>query len=505
MRTFQSFRRNYLAWAVCLSGVWAVAVHAQAIDQTAQSAVYVLRGSMRLQSDSSHHEMLRALRELEDPRLGPLFGQLAESSHPVLQIHGLLGLARCGGGKQLDLVRVAAIQDPAIQAETISLAMDEEVLTLKQAQQLVEWPQVDAGVKVLVATKLIKAGKFNQLDLLHTALKSDNLARRGLAAMQLVQLGETGRLQLLERLNESDDPKRDAVRQMLLETMVRYGFDRAAPWAVSVCKQRGVDWRLDLMALRAALKLNHPAAVGLWRQRFNGSSDTAGRLRLALLALDLANHLNPKFFNTLMNDDDPLIERIGRAGYAVAANDNVDMAVIRLIEMHHPMANRWVLSFARDHATLDQARVLLLGLIMSFEDVPLAQRERAVPEVVGAARVLCDRDPVGVSLLRPILADPDADPLLLRCILVGLIHSPVPDQPQAVEGIGPFASSDVSNLAVVWLAKCGQPLTDPQREQLKLLVRGGGGLGGPLRLQAAWAYLNLTEQTQPAMASALAQ
>jgi len=495
-------------WCVFLvMAIWVaprVSVWAESLDETAKSASFVLRRSMQVHEDGRHHEILGVLRDLGDPALEPIFAEWAGSKNRTLMIHGLLGLASSSPNHTIDLVRIALIEDPSIQGEVVSAAMDSDRLTLEQTKQLIGWPGLDLGIKVIVAARLMKAGEPIDLGLLEEAVKSDNLARRGLGAVLLLQAGRPGLIRELEGIDKSNDPKRDRVRQMLLETAIRYNLNRVAPWAAKVCVEPGVDARLSLMALMVSMRFGAPGAPSVWRRAFVSASGPAQRIRLILLALDIAPYLDPGFFTPLLNDQDPLIQRASRAGYAIASGKQIDMAVIHLIELHHPAANRWALNYAKKHAGVADAKVILLGLILSFEDGQPMALKRAFVDVVAATGVLCKRDPeAAVALLRPILAGRETGPLLARAILLGLVNSPASALDRAVAGLEDFANTDVNNLVVLLLAKHNQPLSVRQRKDLKLLVRGGGGLGESLRLQAAWAYLNLTGQTKTAVAMAL--
>ncbi len=170
------------------------------------------------------------------------------------------------------------------------------------------------------------------------------------------------------------------------------------------------------------------------------------------------------------------------------------------------MANLWALKYAKQQAADSDAQVILLGLILAAETVKPGDPPHGLETAALAAQALADRHPQAPgALLRPILASPKSDPLYTRAILRGLARCAKNHAAGAVEGIGPLPDMANNNLATLVLAKHGYPLSSQQRQDLERMVRGGGGLDGALRAQAAWAYLKQTQQAQPALSQALTQ
>jgi len=469
------------------------------LDEAGRSASYLLRGCMRIDRSGNYHNSIEALRQMRDPALEPFFQQLIQSGHPSLIVHGVLGLAEASRNQKLDLTQVAAIQEAPIQAQIISAAIDSELLTTQQAQQLIGWPGIDPAIKIVVAAQLVKDHPLPDLHLEDEA-NSDNLARRGLASLLRLQRGDHQALEILRQLDRSDDRQRDQVRKMLLETAMRYELDSATSWAAGIAAAPDVNRWLGLLALRVAMRFGSPGAIDSWRGRFTSSTDAAQRMRLALLALGLAPWLDQGLFEPLISDHDVTIQHMGQAGMAIASNDQIDTAVINLIEMHHPMANRWALTYAKEHAEGNDAQVILLGLIMAFDDYPSNRRSQAFKDVIRATRTLIDRYPhMAKSLLRPLLIDLNTDPLLVEGILLGLLSCSSNDADEVIAGLPGYENQQINPLMVLLLAKHGRSLSLSQNETLKVLVRGGGNIRDTLRLQAAWVYLKQTHQSQIAL------
>lgn len=480
-------------------------VKAQASDATFDSAVFQLRQSLRPSRDGSHNMMLRSLRQMADTQMTPLFSEMVNSDFPVLKIHGMLGLAEIAKPKQLDLVRLAAVEDPAVQAQLVSAALDSKLLTLEQCQQLVDWPGLDMAVKVLVSAPLLKAGRLSKTQPLEDAALSPNLARKSMANLMLMQLGNARAGDELDKLSQSEESTRDQVRAMLLSTAVEYEFDRIGPWAMKVATEPKVHSQLGLMALSVALRFNTPGCTSIWQQHFASTSDIAQRTRLALMALRVSQWSSPDLFVPLVSDKDTLLVNIGKAGKAVASGKDITPAVVGLIEQHHPMANAWALGYASsDDASEQDAKMILLAVVLAYEQGPIRGRPQRLDDAVSAVHRLIERSPDdAITLLRPILVEPKTRRELAQGILLGLLRADSPRAHEVVAGLPAFDDINTRNLVIVLLAKQDQLLSATQLEDLGLCVRGGGLGMAAVRIQASWSWLKRTGQIDKAISQAL--
>ena len=475
-------------------------------EDTFDSAVFLLKSCTRVSRDGRHNMLLRALRHLADPELAPLFDSLIASPYTPLRIHGFLGAAECDPKRELDLVRLASLSDPSEQAQIVSAAMDSDLLTANQARQIIEWEGMDNAIKVLAAAQLINEGGFDKRQIPAEALESENPARRGLALALLAQSGDDAALLRLENLELPENPRRDRVRQMLLIAAMGHELDRLGPWALRISQEEGATRKLRLFALKTALRLKAPNASEVWRAQFGEAEDVTGRQRLALMALDLSPWLDAEFFGPLLASGDPLVSQLGRTGHAVASKKGVAHEAQALIDMNYPIANSSVLRYARNHADDADAAAILTALIQAYDNGPNRGRNQRLDDAVSATQLLFERDPTrATEFLRPILASRKADPLLAQGILLGLIRCGTPEPHKVVQGLDPFKSRPARNLALLLEARFGQGLSADALEDLGLMVRGGGLRQAALRVQAAWLYLRITNQIEPAMEKAIGQ
>ena len=503
-------RRAGVVWGLglavlLLAGPAAVGLRAQSGDgqsdaaKAADAAGYLLDDAVTVQRDGRHNRLLGALRHMRDPALRPLFDRLAAAEHPALRIHGLLGQAELRRPEpRLSPDRLAEVEHPAVQVQLISAALDNDLLPLADARKLLDWDDLDIGVKLLIALRLVgqatqaDGGAFAHKALLRDGLNANRLARRGLAALLLHQLGEPAGAEGLQKLNRSDDPQRDAARLMLLRAAMRHKLHRVASWAYAVTTEPEISAKLRGRALRAALRFGDPRAVDLWQQRFESASGAAQRNQLAITALRVAPWCDPALFEWLRNAaQTKLLRQVARCGVSIAAGrGDVPDRVVQLVRMNHPLVRKWALTFAREHAKPSHAQLILLGIVMAYDEGPQRTRVRRLDAAMQAAQQLHKQDAqAAANMLRPILKDADTDTRLTTGILLGLVRTRDGEPQQVLRGVGEFTEPRNQHLALLLRAKHGGTLSDRQMWQLALLVRGGGQLQDSLRIQAAWTWL----------------
>ncbi|MBI1337587.1 MAG: hypothetical protein GC164_11560 [Phycisphaera sp.] len=497
------------SWTACVAFLFVGAlglcpVRAADLDDTGESAAFMLEQAMRVDRSGQHHTLLRALRHTSDPDLLPFFSRLAEAGDPSLRVHGILGMADCDPQRRLDLVRLAKLEPATLQADIVSFALDDDLLGDEQAMQLVNWPGLDSGVKVVVIAHLMSDGKTPPRAPLDEALKSDKIGRRSLAAMLLYQLGEESAMKELVELNNSELPERDDVRALLLSTALTGQFDRLGPWALGIATEAGVNPRVGLMALQLALKLGIQQAQAAWQHQFESSDDPAQRVRLSLCLLQQARFVPASLFDVMVKDTDAQIAAMGQVGQAIAGKGDIASRIAQLVKLDLPIANEWALSYVR-HDAPDEVAIPVLVSVIEAYDPSKRIAAQLLDDSVAAAQMLFERSPEqSQAILVPVITNPQADGLLVQAILLGLIRVQKGNPAKVIDGIEDFHSPAGERLALILRAKNEVPLNAKQMDDLSLIVRGGGGMSLSVRIQAAWAYLHRTGQTRAAIARALA-
>ncbi|MEM9914154.1 MAG: hypothetical protein AAF911_04265 [Planctomycetota bacterium] len=485
----------------------------KADEATTRAAIQLFNDAVTVQANGKHNRLLRALRHLEAPALGPLFVELSRASHPSLQVHGLLGVAELNQPRGLIASDIAAVARPDVQAELISAALDGDLIDEPTRAALLSWHSLPPGVKLLLATPQVAAGEYDYnspgYEHLFAAMDDDTLGRRGLSAMLLNQLGEDQGRQTLESITDSTHPSSDAVRATLLETAWTHGLNGSAAWAYDVATRPGTPPRLEMLALKVAIRFGDGRGDARWTQRFESGEDISLRTRLAWVGLEVAPWLSPERFAPLIKSDDPLIAQLGLTAQAVAQSrpghgqhPAVEAHAVALIETNHPQAARW----AAEYASETGSAALAAAVVMKTDPGEPRGRARRLDAVVRSTQTLIQLEPeMAERLLVAALQSEDVDPAWQRGVLLGLIRSRSDAAREIGDQLPPFTDRNTEALALVLRLQNPAPLNETQAEDLSLVLRGGADLDDSLRVQMAWAYLYRTGQGAEAIAAVLAE
>jgi len=478
-------------------------------EQTIESATYLLKTALTPTKEGQHVRTLLALRQLEDPELAPLFSYLTQTDDPVLQIHGILGLAEISENKQIDLVRITALEPVVVQERMIQIAMQADMITDDQAEQLVNWPKLDIGVRVRVAAQLVEHGKFDDMALLDKALMEESPALIAFTHLLRLHLGKTDALDYLDKLNEGPkDDKNEVLRGALLTRALEMNTTALGPWALQIAQESKVSRAMLTLALKTALRFQAPGAEQYWLEQYNSTTDIAQHMRLGLIAAREARWVSPELFNSMINSESIHLQHLGRAGRAIATNTGITDAVVAIIGLNPPHSTLigWVMRYAETEASPDTAKAIYLAMILNMENVS-RYRARMLDNAMSATSRLNDKFPdEAVALLSPILYSPDTKPDVAIAILYGL-HNARKGEPQKVAASYQPPKSNLIARHFLWLlnAKHGAKLEGEQLEDIGLMVRGGGGgaKNPSMRVQGAWLYLKATGQSQSVLTRVL--
>jgi len=480
--------------------------------ETTLAALQLFNDAVTVQANGKHNRLLRALRHLEAPALGPLYSGLSRATHPSLRVHGLLGLAELNQPRGLTASDIATVTRSDVQAELISAALDGDLINEQTRSTLLGWQGLDRGVKLLLATPRVAAGDFDSgspgyADLVES-LGEEALGRRGLAALLLTQLDDQLGRNVLDEMTHSTHPSADAVRATLLETAWTYGLVGIAPWAYDTANTPGVPPRLEMLALKTAIRFGDPRADTHWAEQIAQADDISRRTRLAWVGLEAAPWLSPDRFEALISDDDPLIAQLGRTARAVAQSiagtlehPAVDAHVVNLIETNHPKASQWAATYADDIGSA----ALAAAVVTQTQPGEPRGRARRLDALVRSTQTLVALSPdTAERLLTAALQAEDAPPAWQRGVLLGLIRSRSDTARRIALELSELPDRSSGALALVLRLQRHEPLDEAQAKALSLVVRGGAELDDSLRVQTAWAYLHRTGQGAEAIAAVLA-
>jgi hypothetical protein len=471
-------------------------------ELTTNSAIYLLHSAMKEQYKGREIPLLKSLRQLKDPQLAPLFEELARYPHPVMKIHGILGLAECSPEKNLDLLRITSIEQPTVQIQVIAAAIDSNLLSDDQANQLINWPNLDVAARLIVAAHQISRGTFDKPHILEDATKTDKLDQASFARILQAWRNTPGALEELNKLQSSDDPDKNSVRSILLLSSIRYNIEVMGQWAIDVARDETAPGSLRLLGLKAAMRLKVPEAQTVWQSFYNATDDLAQKTRLALRVVREATVLAPSLFDTLIAEDYELLQKLGKAGKAIAAKQNISENVINLIGMKtpHTMATAWALLYAQTEASPEDAQAILLSLLYGYENADRRSKPYILQDAIAAAQTIMEQFPDKASaMLLPILNNTQTDSLLIHGMLLAMIRSDAPVTLDLANAMTNTDDTRSKQMLLLIKAKRGVELTRNQLHDLSLMVRGGGINDESIRIQAGWAYLKQTGQVKQAL------
>ncbi len=484
----------------------------EADQQTTESALRLMQDATVAQLDGRHHTLLRALRHRRDATLRPLFAGLAEQGrHPSLRVHGLLGLAETSPRATLDYAAVAGIADPEVRRELISAALDGDLLKAALIEQLLAWPQLEPGVKLLLALPRVAAGgvdaEAEDMSVLRDLLNSPVPGQRYLAALLLKEAGYAPADERLAELLEPENAADPALVGMLLETSWDHGLAGTADWAAAVSSEASLPARVRLLGLKLAIRFGVPGAEADWAREMAEAEEPSGRLRLAMAGLAVAPWLSPTL-PQIAAEGDPIIGGLREATRQIAArrageagNAEVVAAVEQLLELHYAPAWRWVADYARQTASVELAAVL----IATYQVGDPRGRSRRLEAVASATQTLIEVEPeTAVKLLSATLSADTASRSARRAVMLGLIRSRHPAAQEVLRRLPAEGDRPGRALRLVLQMQEPRPLSEEEAGDLLWLLDGGGGVDDTLRVQTAWAYLVATGQGTAATEALLA-
>ncbi len=335
--------------------VWSIPARcgAQELDEAGQSALMFMGHVMHPRPDGAHHGLLQALRFLRDPELTPLFEHLATSSETDMRVHGLLGLAEIYPDRALPAALLSGIDDPKIVTLLVSAASDDKLLTDEQAQQMLDQPDIETGMRLVLIARFKAYDDPEQQQHMREMLESDHFGRRHMAALLLHQAGDKAGTKVLGELNQSDNARRDMVRAELLQNVRRMNLDKAVTWAHQIAQEDDPHPMLELLAVRTMIQFGDDDGLTTWRDHFESTDSFAQKIRLAVTLWQVAPQVEPGAFEPLLESEYELIRQIGRAGAAISSKSpDTAQQLLDLAAMSNPAVNASLLSYLKAMPTL---------------------------------------------------------------------------------------------------------------------------------------------------------
>ena len=482
--------------------------HAQAADPGVESAMYLLKDAARPQRDGSHNALLLGLRRLEDPDLLPLFRGLSGSPYLSMRVHGQLGAAALSPQKRIDLAALAEIEDQNELVQVLSAAIDDNLIDNKQMATLLTWDGLELPLRQAIALRLLGAGGKVDVEPFRESLKVEldeslsaaKTLQYALAAVLLAESGDAEGRAALKSLAGLQNESSEAVIGQTLDAAMRNNFASTGALGLAVAKDKQCDPSLRLLAIQSAMRLETPGAAEVWQDMFRSEQDSAQRIRLAMIALDSAEHVAPTLFDTLA-DSGEWVGHIAKAGQAIASKEaDLAKAFEPLIDTGQPLSVQWVVTYCQ-RSQPAQGPALLELVIRSHDKAARHHQGRVIQTGVAATTALCELYPdeanqrlatlLDVNQPRPSGIDDGIYLTRRQIMLMGIARARSQSLKPLAASLQPDDLGDFTTeaLRLFIRARHGEILTAKEWEHISDIIQGVGQFDRAMRLQMGWAYL----------------
>lgn len=502
--------------APLMGGAKCAAAGSSVAPPTSDELASQMRQSLGVKDPAAQLRLIRGLRTLKDPALAPLFTQMGTAKSSALRAESTLALAELAPARGLDLLPVRKLE-PAMQAFVLSEALELGLVKTEQLEDLAGWGDLQPGLYVSIAARLVAAQKRVDPARLREALKGEDVAVASVAGVLLTQLGQgDGVAPVHEKLIKQQGKAggTEAIRRVLAiirDRRLASGGDLARKVFDASAKDRLL--RFEAAATIIAVDPSGERAAGLLAAELAACVDSAEKVRLATAAayaaLERDAGLPAKAIDAMKRDGEPIVSLLGQSLEAMAKKSAAAPAMEKLIERRSIPGWSWALKAAA-RLSADDARAVRLAMVNSA----LSTNERAFEELAGqAATALAQTDP---EVLRgPLLAAVNArDDRTAIVILQGAIRS---DNPKAAllgeVGRGTmetdreapaWPSPAVEATAVLARGRFAEKPSQALIESLARVATGSGKLPETLRVQAAWLALKGSTDDRAALTRLLA-
>ena len=504
---------------VCAVTLYAAGVDPPESVPIEQTLIGVLRDELTERPDGRHVRALMALRELHDPTLRPLFAHLATSGSPDLRAQGILALAEIEPGSRIDLLLVRRLSEPIEQVALLRVALEEGRLDAGQIEDVVGWAGVDPGLQLVLLTELSRQGVEVDDEHFRELALCDRPAVAAAATLHLLhepgaEPGEAPEQTaphiptpspppVLKRLMDLPPAQRDRELRAVLTHVRRYRLREAADFVADALEQpeppEGTEGEVSEVwfeAMRTLLTIDpvHARAKPIWLAMLGKGAGVERRLRLALLALDVAidragcEAAIPAWVaEPFAADEHRIISAIGRACEAVGKADPGPIA--DLVALGYAPATSRALRYAS--AAPDEAAIVVLTTVittaMACPDRTGSAWTTQRPMAVRAARDLADLSPEDLLAILDRAIAGDDEPMV-GVLMSGILRSANPAIAPEV-ACRSLPGRVAPALATLLVARSAERVTPEQLAVLDGIAIGVGGLADRYRVQAAWLAL----------------
>ena len=473
--------------------------------ETRGELIALIRDALAPESGAIGLETIRALRDLRDAELRPLFADVAAREDSLVRDEAVLALAEVGPEGAFPTETLARIEPAAMRARILGRALAEELLGVDDLRAALRWPDLEPALELLLRSRLARLGEDPNIDRVR-ALAAESGGASDAArvfAMLLVAAGsgESDAPDAWALLDSLPEDVRPAALGVALAQIVDEELTGLSGFTARAVAENPPDSLVGLQAARTQLLTDPDAGVRTWDAIYALAQSPADRIRVGMLLLGAVETAPPEAFDALVNaGETPLVE-MGLAGRAAAARDGDAMvgAMLELARLRQDPTVDWIF-FALESMTPEQRVAVCDAMI---QDGLSRQTPSAAPRFAFEAAVALARDDAA-RLRGPILAAAGAyDGPMMEALLVATLRGralppwDVADPPR-------WPSATTQELALIITARAGAELDDTAVEDLARTALSGAGLPAGFRAQSAWLALKRRGEQRRALADLLA-
>lgn len=447
-----------------------------------------------------HDDQLAALRLLRDPDLRPLFQSLAESEHPQLRLHGLLGCAELDPARGLDTFQLKRVKSPIEQAFLFGQAARHDLVGVEQCREVLAWPGIGPELEVQARARLLRLGEAPGADRLKALAQNESLPIAAMSALMLLQSGDTeSAAAAIERFFASPEPARVGALPTVLSFIKREGLTAGAQFVERVIDISDGYGGVRLEAVHTLLTIAPEKGAERWTAIYALATELTDQILLGLAALDGSENASGSLYDPLAAESNELLSAMGRAGRAVALKQGAQDALLDLVRLNHPPSIGWAVDSVKDLPAEHQP-VIDRALIAGAIEAPRSATVRRLALSPAAVR-LAESDPQAFAALVGESAAREDD-VLCQTLLAGALRSKAPTPPLPDSAVR-WPSAECRSLALLLKARFEPALGEDDLAALRLVALGSD-LSRLFRVQAAWLALRHAGQDRVCLAKVLA-
>ena len=456
-----------------------------------ESSVAAISRGMRVRRDGSNHNILLALRQLEDPRLRPLFQSLFSSNQPTLQIDALLALAELDG-KAIDPFLLQQLQPKERQLAlmaAISLDRYDESL-IRGVKNFPDLTKVEKTMAVIMGIRV--EDTFDRA-LIDELLQDDEPTTRLIAATLLCD--QTGETEALQREVAAFSEMEVSDRILAASALIDIASWHPMPSSLAVLRQTANDDELPrslrLAAVDSAMGCECEDGIAIWKEATSLARTSGDRSRLGVAAIERGLRTDDW---SGISDERQLNQRIARAGASLNDGSDSMVAAQELLKVRHPLSLQATLALADKTDDPEVATAIrLLVIDEAIKDV------RIQPVIGRIIRDFGDSPPEQLEAAIWKISRIEGREMLSEILLTALLETNPTQASSYIVSFDEHHDRSVRSLVALIKARGDASLDQESMDELTLVATGGGRVSEQVRAIAGWLWLSRNEKTEEAM------